>query len=88
MLKGVCVFTLKCVQNLLMGGSPETGVVCALGLNVQSVTEISAWVKMMDFVLEGFYSRSCVQLYLGVVTPEVKLFEHLMWVNKWWVIQC
>lgn len=40
MVKGVyvCAFTSKCVQNLLKGGRPQTGVVCVLGLDVQSVT--------------------------------------------------
>lgn len=59
-----------------------------LGLDVRSVARNLCLVKMMDFTHDGFYSCSSVQVYLGVISSKVGLFEHLMWVNKRWGIQC
>lgn len=52
-----------------------------LGLGVHSVTRNLCVLEVMGFV--GWLSwLCCVQLYLGVVSPRVRLSEHLTQANK------
>lgn len=77
-----------------MGGSPQSGVVC-VGLGGAFCHPELCVLQMLGFV--GWISWLCwVQLCLGVVSPKIRLSEHLMQVNKLgrdpalgvWFLQC
>lgn len=80
LLKGVRVFSVKRVQTI-NGWEPQSGVLCA-GLGGAFchpkpllVLEVVGFVWWLSWLC-------CVQLYLGVVSPRVRLSEHLAQVNK------
>lgn len=79
LLKGVCVFSVKHLQNI--GGwepSRWNGLCWAWGCILSPKTSV---LQMLGFV--GWIFWLCwVQLYLGAVSTKIRLSEHLMQVNK------